>query len=97
MRHNFTERMDTARELAQVARNRGLHTGKRAAGWSNKSRANTYRGFTELDQLELWFKQWRHEWRYAALAAVDWALFGEDYQDIDGAGDLRAWQSRAGK
>ncbi len=76
--HNFTERMDTARDLAQVNRNRGLHTGKRAAGWDNKSRENLYRGMTELDMLELYYSQWRNEWKYAAVAAVEWALFGED-------------------
>jgi hypothetical protein len=71
---DFTERMQTGRDLAMVARNKGLPVGKPAAGWARK-RPSIDRRESELQRLEFIFEAWVHEWQYGALAAVETAIF----------------------
>lgn len=72
-RHNFTESMDRAKELAQVRRNRGLATGKSAKGWARKRPHHTpAKG--SWDRL---LTETRVRWNHAAGTAVDdylWAV-----------------------
>lgn len=71
---DFTERMQTGRDLAMVARNKGLPVGKPAAGWARKP-LSIDRLEYELQHLEFEYESWVHEWKYMALAAVETAIF----------------------
>lgn len=76
-RLSFTERMAQGRELAQVARNRGQHTGKSARGWNYRRPAPV-----GLDRLQWEYDTWRKEWQYQAVAAVETALFAAELDEI---------------
>ena len=71
---DFTERMQTGRDLAMVRRNKGLPVGKPAAGWNRKP-MSINRLEAELQRLEYEFEAWVHEWQYEAMAAVETAIF----------------------
>ena len=74
---SFTERMDQGRELAQVARNRGQHTGKSAAGWQFKRRLPT-----GLDALEAIYHTWRKDWQTECFCAVEYELFHQEWEAL---------------
>ncbi len=54
---SFTECMAQGRDLAQVARNRGQHTGRSAAGW------NVKRPIAAANDNAAWLAAWRRDWR----------------------------------
>lgn len=74
---SFTERMAQGKDLAQVRRDRGQHTGKSAAGWSYK-RAQ----LTGLDMVEAYYQQWRKDVSINAYLAVEYALLASDFDDL---------------
>ena len=76
---SFTERMDEGRALAMERRNRGLHTGRSAAGWGRKRPAPT-----GWDRLQWEYDTWRAEWQYACLAAVETELFAAEWAEWEG-------------
>lgn len=61
---SFTERMAQGRELAQVARNRGHHTGAVAKGWNYTRRPDGEPGSWEWLCAEA-----RRDWRSACREA----------------------------
>lgn len=77
MRPSFSERMAQGREIAQAQRNRGLPTGKSARGWNYKRP-----DLTGLDMLEAYLYQWRKDIRYHAIAAIEFELFGHEWEGL---------------
>jgi hypothetical protein len=78
MRESFTERMAQGRELAQDARNRGQHTGGSAKGWNVKRSE-----LVGLDAIEAYYHQFRTDISYNAYLAVEWELFGHEWEGIE--------------
>lgn len=76
-RTSFCERMELGKALAMERRNRGQHVGKCAKGWNVKRSQ-----LTGLDRLEWQFETWRKEWQYAAVAAVESALFAHEWEGL---------------
>jgi hypothetical protein len=76
-RDSFTERMEQGKLLAQVARNKGLATGKSAKGWSYQ-RAK----LDGLDMLENYLYTFRKDVHYNAYAAVEFALFSHEWEGL---------------
>ena len=74
----FTERMAQSREVAQVARNRGQHTGQVVPGWNARRLA-----MTGLDGLESYYQQFRADIQYNAFLAVERELFGDEWEGIE--------------
>ena len=78
---DFTERMQTGRDLAIVARNKGLPVGKPAAGWAHK------RTYHDVDRTSwAWLcEETRRAWRSDKAAALNTfqaaCLNGPGWQD----------------
>ena len=60
---DFTERMQQGRDLAMIARNKGLPVGMPAAGW-NRKRADIYAA-TDPQSWDWLCSEARREWRSA--------------------------------
>lgn len=79
-KHNFTETMDRAKDLAMRNRHRGIPTGKSAKGWGRKRRATPAKG--SWDRL---LTETRVKWHHAAGDAINdylWAV-NPSRQDIE--------------
>ena len=74
---SFSERMEQGLELAQVARNRGQHTGKVAHGWNYKRPVPS-----GLDMIEAIYHTWRKDWQTEAYCAVEYALFADQWEGL---------------
>ncbi len=74
---SFSERMAQGRDNAANRRYNGKSTGSVAAGHKFKRPDPV-----GLDRLESEYINWRKDWQWQCLAAVEWALFGDDWVDL---------------
>jgi hypothetical protein len=77
---SFSERMAAGKERAANDRYKGKSTGKAAAGWTHKRSDRAPFG---LDDLEAYYNQFRKDIHYNAFAAVEYALFGHEWEGIE--------------
>jgi len=77
---SFSDRMAEAKDVAANDRYRGKSTGKAAAGWSKTRRNAAPFG---LDDLEAYYHQFRADVHYNAYLAVEFELFGHEWEGIE--------------
>lgn len=63
---DFTGKMQAARDLAQISRNRGQHTGKSAKGW-NHSRPI----YCSADSHEWFIMELQRDWRKRKASIIN--------------------------
>ena len=78
---DFCERMELGKQAAMDRRNRGLPTGKPAAGWNRKRRPDPVEGSWERLAMQV-RAAWRHDCR-EAQEAFRFAVYPERYEPID--------------
>jgi hypothetical protein len=78
---DFCERMEAGKQVAMDRRNKGLPTGKPAAGWNRTRRPDPAAGSWERLAMEV-----RAAWRFdcrEAQEAFRFAVYPERYEPID--------------
>jgi hypothetical protein len=70
--------IEQGKQAAMQRRNRGQHVGKCAKGWNVKRPK-----LEGLDALEAYYHQWRKDIHYNAFLAVEFALFGHEWEGIE--------------